>query len=430
MGELVPPGARLGIVRSISYGLFGTPDQFVPQLRELGATLVRVYFFWSQVEPEPGRFSFDAVGAFLEQLDGSEEVWVTVCSSSRWATEQATDFLPPSPAKDPDAYHRFVRRLVDHCGGRVHYWQCDNEPSNLGLTWAGTAEEYLAQLRVFHRAVKEADPEAAVVLGGAAYALPAAAADSPERRFFDRVLADGRDHFDLFDLHLYGPADRIVDDIEAARGMMRAFGYEKPLVVGEYNAPWPNLYPEATAAMEGAAEAGLAGLYEHMAELPPQLQMFMRGCPRELEDKRDRINCRELVMRNLLALSAGVRRTVCWNLAPDIPGYEDLLSVMDLCSRCAAAAGARCWWCGSSATPSPARTSRRWRSTGPGRRRRRPRSTPSAGPGRPGPPTGACGSRSRTPRCWSSEGRRHPAVISSTQATSWRRLRTSKTWSQ
>jgi hypothetical protein len=330
MGELVPPGARLGIVRSISYGLFGKPDQFVPQLRELGATLVRVYFFWSQVEPEPGRFSFDAVGAFLEQLDGSEEVWVTVCSSSRWATEQATDFLPPSPAKDPDAYHRFVRRLVDHCGGRVHYWQCDNEPSNLGLTWAGTAEEYLAQLRVFHRAVKEADPEAAVVLGGAAYALPAAAADSPERRFFDRVLADGRDHFDLFDLHLYGPADRIVDDIEAARGMMRAFGYEKPLVVGEYNAPWPNLYPEATAAMEGAAEAGLAGLYEHMAELPPQLQMFMRGCPRELEDKRDRINCRELVMRNLLALSCGIRRTVCWNLAPDIPGYENPLSIMDL----------------------------------------------------------------------------------------------------
>jgi hypothetical protein len=56
----------------------------------------------------------------------------------------------------------------------------------------------------------------------------------------------------------------------------------------------------------------------------------MRGCPPELEDKRDRINRRELVMRNLLALAAGVRRTVCWNLAPDIPGYEDPLSVMDL----------------------------------------------------------------------------------------------------
>ena len=111
----VPPGIRLGIVRSISYGLFGKPDAFVPQLRELGATLVRVYFFWSQVEPEPDRYTFDAVDAFLEQLDGSEEVWVTVCSSSRWATRQPTEFLPPSPAKDLDAYQRFVDRLVRHC---------------------------------------------------------------------------------------------------------------------------------------------------------------------------------------------------------------------------------------------------------------------------------------------------------------------------
>ena len=255
------PGVRLGIVRSISYGLFGRPDQFLPQLRELGAGLVRVYFYWSQVEPEPGRYTFDAVDAFCDQLDGSEEVWVTVCSSSRWATRQATDFLPPSPAKDLEAYRRFVDRLVRHCGGRVHYWQCDNEPSNVGLTWAGTADDYLAQLGVFSRAVKDADPAAAVVLGGATYAMPAAAPDSPERRFYDQLLRDGRDDFDLFDLHLYGPADRIPADIEAARGMMRAFGYEKPLVVGEYNAPWPNLYPEAVAAMEQAADAGLAGLY-------------------------------------------------------------------------------------------------------------------------------------------------------------------------
>jgi hypothetical protein len=58
--------------------------------------------------------------------------------------------------------------------------------------------------------------------------------------------------------------------------------------------------------------------------------MFLRGCPQELEDKRHRINRRELVMRNLLALSAGVRRTLCWNLAPDVPDYQDSLSVMDL----------------------------------------------------------------------------------------------------
>jgi hypothetical protein len=335
---MVPQGVRLGIVRGISYGLFGKPDEFMPALRALGAGLVRVYIYWSQVEPEPGRFQFEAVDAFLDQLDGSEEVWVTVCSSSRWATRQATDFLPPSPAKDLDAYRRFVDTLVRHCDGRVRYWQCDNEPSNVGLLWAGTATEYLAQLRVMHRAVKDADPGAAVVLGGAPFGLPAAAPHSPDRRFFDELLREGRDAFDVFDLHLYGPAERIPADIEACRAMMRAFGYEKPLVAGEYNGPWPELYPEATAAMQATLaalaatpeQAAMGGLYERMADLPPQLQMFMRRCPPELEDRRHRINCREIVMRNLLALSAGVRRTLCWNLAPEVPGYENPLSIMDL----------------------------------------------------------------------------------------------------
>ena len=86
----------------------------------------------------------------------------------------------------------------------MRYWQCDNEPTNIGLTWAGTAAEYVAQLQVLHRAVKDADPDAAVVLGGAPYALPASTPDSPERQFFDVLLRDGRDFFDLFDLHLYG----------------------------------------------------------------------------------------------------------------------------------------------------------------------------------------------------------------------------------
>ena len=58
MAEVTLPGVRLGIVRAISYGLFAKPDQFMAQLRGLGAGLVRVYVYWSQVEPEPGRYSF------------------------------------------------------------------------------------------------------------------------------------------------------------------------------------------------------------------------------------------------------------------------------------------------------------------------------------------------------------------------------------
>lgn len=351
---VLPAGIRLGIVRGISYGLFGKPDEFMPQVRELGAGLVRVYFYWGQIEPEPGSFRWDVVDAFLEQLDGSEEVWVTLCSSSPWATRQPTAFLPPSPAKDPETYRRFVHAVVSHCRGRVHYWQCDNEPCNVGLTWLGTAAEYVAQLKVLYDAAREADPGSAVILGGAPYRVPSSPPESPERAFFDEVLRDGRDYFDLFDVHLYADHRQIPADLDATRRMMDAHGYQKPIVVGEYNGPTPDLFPEAalalqetmTAAFGASAEtaedvdasavgqtpekAAMSALYKRMGSLPPQLQMFMANCPPELEQRRNRINSREIVTRNLEALAAGVRRTACWNLAPEVPNYEDHLSAMDL----------------------------------------------------------------------------------------------------
>lgn len=347
---------KLGIVRGISYGLFGRPDEFVPQVRALGCQLVRLYFYWGQIEREPGRFDWSAVDAFLAQLDGSEEVWVTVCSSSPWATDTATTFLPPSPAKDDEAYAQFVHALVKRCAGRVQYWQCNNEPSNVGLLWSGTAADYVHQLRVFQRAVRAADRTAQVVLGGCGYDVLSSAADSPARVFFDHVLEHGKDAFDLFAVHLYDDPNRIPAHIESVRAMMRRHGDEKPVVVGEYNGPTLFEFPEletllqrtvAEAFVEGSAtfDAGeltkqgetpdrraMRALYDRMADLPPQMQMFMEGCSDPLAAKRHRINCREIVVRNLLALSTGVTRTVCWNLAPEVPDYKDPYNLMGFLS--------------------------------------------------------------------------------------------------
>lgn len=352
-----PAGIRLGIARGITYGLFGPPHQFVPHLRELGSDLVRVYVYWNQMEPEPGHFDWTIVDSLLEQLEGDEEVWVTVCSSSLWATRQATDFLPPSPAKDNDAYLRFVRALISRCEGRVQYWQCNNEPSNIGLLWAGTAAEYVVQLRVLHRAVRAADPNAMVVLGGCGYDVLSSTRDGPARQFFDHVLAEGQDAFDLFSVHLYDDPRRIPEHVDTVRGMMRAHGYERPVVVGEYNGPTLFEFPEvdqvlqrtmtaafadgdvggfstsglaATAGVETPERRAMKALYAAMPGLPARLQMFMAGCPPELEQRRHRINCREIVTRNLFALSVGVRRTVCWHLAPEVPNYEDPYTMMEL----------------------------------------------------------------------------------------------------
>lgn len=347
---------RLGIVRGISYGLFGKPDEFVPQARTLGVGLLRTYVYWGQVEPQPGCYTWATVDALLEQLDGDEELWITLCSSSSWATQQPTDFLPPSPALDLEAYAEFVRQVVGHCAGRVKYWQCDNEPSNVGLLWAGTAAEYVAQLKTMYDAVKSTDPQAMVVLGGCGYDVFSSAAGSAQRQFFDHLAAEGRDAFDLFDVHLYGDPYQIPAYVETARQLMRAHGYLKPIVAGEYGGPSLFEFPEVEVAMQQALASAFAAepatqstaalkaqatretperlamkaLYAGMAELPPKLQMFMAGCPPELEARRHRIGCRQLVVRNLLAFSEAIRRTNYWSLAPEVPGPVDPYMVMHL----------------------------------------------------------------------------------------------------
>ena len=350
-----PDSIKLGIVRGISYGVFGPPGEFMPQLRSLGAGVARLYVTWNQVEPEPGRYDWSAVDALLAQLEPDDEIWLTVVSTSRWATVAASDFLPASPAVDMTAYSLFVAALVAHCAGKVTYWQCNNEPSNAGL-WSGDAEAYAAQANAFAKAVRSADPGAKIVLGGCGYDVLAAPVDSEPRAFFNTVLDQSPDAYDLFAVHLYDEPANIPAHIETVRGMMRAHGGEKPVVVGEYGGPtllgFPQLEPVMQQVMMEAFSGGgpsmdsadlaaqsetpdrkaMRALYARMANLPAELQMFMQGCPPELQARRDRIACREIVTRNLLALSMGVTRTMCWNLAPEVPNYRDKYNMMGFLS--------------------------------------------------------------------------------------------------
>lgn len=355
--------ATLGVVRGVSFGLFGPPDEFVPQAKSLGAELVRIYIYWSQVEPRAGEYDWQVVDALLEQLQPEMQAWVTVCSSSKWATRQSTDFQPPSPALEDDAYERFVSALVQRASGRVSYWQCNNEVSNTGILWAGTAEEYGHQLTLFARAVRQTDARARVVLGGCGYDALSSPPDSPARAVYETLVRDFSEHFDIFALNLYGDPCTIPENVGWARALIGKYEREHRIAVGEYNGPTVFEFPRATAALEATMAAAFAGgpsveqpeaaqmsleqlaeqvatdspdrialrqLYAHADTLPDELRMFMHNPPAELDALRDRIACRQLVQRAVLILSAGVDTLACWSLAPEIGGYSDPLNVMDL----------------------------------------------------------------------------------------------------
>ncbi len=338
------PGSPLGAAWGFLYGAGGTKaEKYLPELRKLGGGFTKVYLFWHQIEPERGKFDWTAVDSFVDGLKSPEEGLVSLFSISAWATERNAAALPPSPAKDQDDYYRFVYALVKHCRGRVRYWENDAEPNN-PVYWAGTKAQYVMQLHTFYRAVKAADPHAIVVCGGYDGLFnPPPMPPKPNQQagldFFDTVVREGHDAFDAFDLRLYADPYTIPARVDYFRRKLPA---GMPILCTEYNGPGFFEFPLnrkygglATAWSQAIATAGTAAkfkpiedLYTSMASLAPETQMFLRGCPPELEAKFQRLQARSLVMRNLFAFSAGVQKTLYWQFAETEGERDDLMTLM------------------------------------------------------------------------------------------------------
>jgi hypothetical protein len=356
------PGSSMGIAWFFVYGHGGVPAvTFMPPLRDLGAGFTKVYLFWQQLEPEKGKFDWTAADAFVGQLQTRDEGLISIFSSSQWAVKHPSSMLPPSPAKDLEDYYRFVHAVVSRYKGKVRYWQNDAEPNN-PVFWAGSKEEFVAQLKVFHRAVKDADPDATVVVGGYdGLFIPPNLVPLPGQRsepfpqqqvgldFFDYVLREGGDAFELFDLRLYGDPYTIVARVDYMRQRMKAYGSVKPVICTEYGGPNLFEFPEnrayrslistwsqaaTTPDAQGAPQSDHHGanriseLYAKIDSLPPQTQMFMQGCSPELEARYHRIQSRGVVMRNLIAFSAGVQKTLYWDLLSAPGPRDDLMTLM------------------------------------------------------------------------------------------------------
>jgi hypothetical protein len=345
-------GSPLGIAWGFLYGNLGVKaEQFMAPLRELGGGFTKIYLTWNQIEPEKSKYDWSAVDAFANQLQTPEEGLISLFSSSRWAVKRPATLLPPSPSKNPDDYYRFVNDLVKHCRGRVRYWQNDSEPNN-PIFWSGTKEEFVAQLRVFHKAVKDADPSAVVVVGGYDGLFgPPGTRPFPNQQaglvFFDYVLKEGRNAFDVLDLRLYGDPYTISARVEIMRQKMLALGYNKPIICTEYGGPaffgfaenrkhfsllssWTQsvlqMNQSGTSQPNNPSAEQIADLYKRITSLAPETQMFMRGCAPELEANYHRIQSRGLVMRNLFALAAGVQKTLYWQLLDNRAHRDNMMT--------------------------------------------------------------------------------------------------------
>ncbi len=239
--------------------------QFAPASEKSYVTHPHLTVTWQDVEPEKGKFSWEALDRSVEALlaNGSTDFLFTLDKFLPvWAGPQ---FGPPNDMED---WRGFVRAVAQHYGGLVDYYEIWNEPSFDPHSRAATQyralhfggdflTDYPPLLRAAYEEIKSVDPESVVICGS----LNDDTTDVPEQGATHYATLTGpayriQDSCDAFGVHpYYNPQDwsRFYDAILKA---MRGNGVQKELMVTEGG--WLHNIPDGLAIQRQAI--GLVGV--------------------------------------------------------------------------------------------------------------------------------------------------------------------------
>ena len=131
-----------------------------------GVQWAREQFDWDVIEPSDGEYSWTSYDKVIDEYSqrGIKMVGLLTYSSS-WASSNPYDpdaeFYPP----DATAWKDYVATVAGHYKNEVNYWEIWNEPNHSGF-WKGSVTEYADLITAASTAIKAANPNAKIVLGG------------------------------------------------------------------------------------------------------------------------------------------------------------------------------------------------------------------------------------------------------------------------
>jgi len=282
----------------------------IQALRDSGACWTRVNIHWSWIQPEPpeeGQPPDYLWGPYHdEKLALVAETGVHLIA----VVEHAPDWAADSPCDNIyvdrlDEFAQFLTDLVNRYKQppyNIHHWELRNEPDGTWSSWGGgcgglRGDRYAQMLSMAYPAIKAADPEATVLMGGLAYDWFTEYGGPFNRYFADDVMdAGGDDYLDAINFHYFPdfhaewerwvpegdpPTCGIVDDGAGApyeawgidviakanhfrNRMKTCFGVDKPLWVTElaehgYPDDPDSMAQQARYVIQGYARALAAG---------------------------------------------------------------------------------------------------------------------------------------------------------------------------
>lgn len=174
--------------------------RWVPQMVKIGITMHRtVHTAWDAVEPEEGRWRWDGLDAQMNYLDSQHIRYGGILYvSPRW---NKLDLPGTLPVNNLAGWSNYVSQVVQHCQGRIKYWEVWNEPPN-NTGRDQTAADFAKVMIAAYDAAKAVDPNCQIGLAAKSVAI----------NYLDQAIKAGaRGHFDYITLHPYETAGCTVD---------------------------------------------------------------------------------------------------------------------------------------------------------------------------------------------------------------------------
>jgi hypothetical protein len=206
-------------------------------MKELGIDVLRCSLGWDDYEPVRGQYDFVWLKEFV-RLAAQHNIKLRpyIAYTPSWAgTGGSWDGVDwNDPPADYQAWYRFVHELVSALRDypNVLSYEIYNE-QNVAFWWDGSVEEYKETLRQAALAIRAANPNAKILLGGAVY---------PDQEWLRQITGSGHArYYDITPFHAYPetwtPEDVVVENYLNAG--YRAF-VEHNKVLGEGEPVWIN----------------------------------------------------------------------------------------------------------------------------------------------------------------------------------------------